>query len=74
MPLSEVPPMCSFCSRPVKIESAKTDENGKAVHEDCYVLRVTGKRHLPNLNSFFIVPQPQLSLRKKASPESSPHR
>ena len=30
-------PKCSICNEPVEIKSAKTDENGKAVHEDCYV-------------------------------------
>jgi hypothetical protein len=30
-------PNCSICNEPVEVETAKTDENGKAVHEDCYV-------------------------------------
>ena len=29
-------PICSVCNKPVKLESAKTDEDGQAVHEDCY--------------------------------------
>ena len=28
--------VCSICDRPVRVEDAKTDENGKAIHEDCY--------------------------------------
>ena len=30
---------CSLCQKPVPLESSKTDENGKAVHEECYALR-----------------------------------
>jgi hypothetical protein len=39
-------PLCPICSLPVRIESSKTDENGMAVHEECYVLKiqVTSKR------------------------------
>jgi len=55
---------CSFCSRPVGIEAAKTDEHGKPIHEECSIIRVTGKKKLPLLNSFFIVPTPQPSIRK----------
>ena len=31
---------CSLCNMPVPLESSKTDENGKAVHEECYMLRL----------------------------------
>ena len=27
-------PTCSFCNEPVEVETGKTDDNGKAVHED----------------------------------------
>jgi hypothetical protein len=30
-------PKCRICNKPVELETAKTDESGKAVHEDCYV-------------------------------------
>jgi two-component sensor histidine kinase len=33
-------PGCCICKSPVLLESSKTDENGQAVHEDCYVLKV----------------------------------
>jgi len=32
--------LCRICGKPVPLETAKTDEWGKAVHEDCYVLRI----------------------------------
>jgi hypothetical protein len=35
---------CSLCQRPVPLESSKTDENGKTVHEECYVLGLRLKR------------------------------
>ena len=36
-------PKCSFCSEPVELESSKTDEDGQAMHEECYILKVRGK-------------------------------
>ena len=34
------PPVCRICGRSVPLESAKTDGDGSAVHEACYVLLV----------------------------------
>jgi hypothetical protein len=34
------PLICSICKEPVGIEASKTDEDGKPVHEDCYVRRL----------------------------------
>jgi ribosome-binding protein aMBF1 (putative translation factor) len=28
--------VCRICGRPIKLETAKTDGNGNAVHEECY--------------------------------------
>jgi hypothetical protein len=33
--------LCSICDNPVQIETSKTDELGKAVHAECYVLKIT---------------------------------
>ena len=30
--------ICHICTRPVPLESAVTDESGRAVHELCYVI------------------------------------
>jgi hypothetical protein len=30
---------CPICNRPVDLQTCKTDERGKAVHEECYALR-----------------------------------
>ena len=32
--------MCCVCNAPVELTTAKTDERGKAIHEDCYVLKM----------------------------------
>jgi hypothetical protein len=32
---------CRICRKPVAVEIAKTDGNGQAVHEECYMLSVT---------------------------------
>jgi len=35
---------CAQCGRPVRLEIAKTDERGQAVHEECYELRLYGEQ------------------------------
>jgi hypothetical protein len=37
-------PMCSYCANPVEIENATTDEDGKAIHAECYLLRLRAQR------------------------------
>jgi len=34
----QMSPIYPLCNVAVPLERAKTDENGRAVHEDCYVL------------------------------------
>jgi hypothetical protein len=39
--------LCALCHAPVQMENSKTDEDGQAVHEECYVLLIlpeTGKQ------------------------------
>lgn len=31
---------CSICNQPVALETAKTDDSGQAVHEECYLFKV----------------------------------
>jgi hypothetical protein len=33
-------PTCVLCGRPVKLETCKTDECGKCIHEQCYVRKI----------------------------------
>jgi hypothetical protein len=33
--------VCHLCKLPVSLETAKTDETGKPVHEECYVLHIS---------------------------------
>jgi hypothetical protein len=35
---------CPICDHPVSPETATTDENGRAFHEECYVLKVELRR------------------------------
>jgi hypothetical protein len=43
-PFPEAP--CKICVKPVDLETdLHTDENGKAVHEDCYVKHITSSCH-----------------------------
>lgn len=30
-------PLCAICREPVNLTEGKTDEDGRAVHEECYV-------------------------------------
>jgi len=34
---------CAICSAPVELEMAKTDEEGRAVHEECYTQKLENK-------------------------------
>lgn len=34
------PLLCRICGKPVAVETSKTDGDGQAIHEDCYVLKV----------------------------------
>lgn len=35
-----VVPACAICDKPVSLETAKFDEDGRTVHEQCYVLKL----------------------------------
>jgi len=34
------PAACPICKQAVSLERCKTDENGRAIHEDCYVRKI----------------------------------
>ena len=34
---------CTICSHPIALETAKADEDGDAVHEGCYVVKLRAK-------------------------------
>ena len=42
MPQTLLPPqpLCPICNLTVSLERAKTDEHGRAIHEECYLLKV----------------------------------
>lgn len=33
-------PICSICDKPVSLDGAKTDEDGNAIHEACYRVKL----------------------------------
>jgi|SRR5579872_101953 len=35
---------CPICGKPVQLETAITDEYGKAIHDDCYLLKLRLKQ------------------------------
>jgi hypothetical protein len=39
--------ICSLCNEPVELETTKTDESGKPVHEECYVIALKKKHFGP---------------------------
>jgi len=39
--------MCSLCKEPLELRTAKTHEGGKAVHEECYTLKMQPPRPMP---------------------------
>ncbi|MGD1082628.1 MAG: hypothetical protein ABR881_30305 [Candidatus Sulfotelmatobacter sp.] len=36
-------PECVICKESVSLERSKTNEHGQAIHEECYVSKLTGK-------------------------------
>jgi hypothetical protein len=40
-------PTCALCNGPVELETCKTDERGRAVHEECYVRKIRANSKTP---------------------------
>jgi hypothetical protein len=40
--------ICQICKKPVALETARINEHGKAVHEDCYVNALKRVAPLPS--------------------------
>jgi hypothetical protein len=43
-PLGPKLPICPICNERVELESSKTDEYGKAIHEECYLIKLHAER------------------------------
>jgi hypothetical protein len=43
-------PLCPICNKSIYLETSKTEENGRAVHEECYIqqLLATQPQHPPH--------------------------
>lgn len=35
---------CAVCKEPVNLEESKTDEHGRAIHENCYIWTVKNRK------------------------------
>jgi hypothetical protein len=42
--------LCASCREPLDLTAAKTDEDGQAVHEQCYVDKICEKQPLSDPN------------------------
>jgi hypothetical protein len=42
-------PICKVCYRPVDLETSNTDEDGEAIHEQCYLLKLH-RTQVPSLS------------------------
>jgi len=38
---------CAICGKPILLEQSKVNEDGKAVHEECYVAKMRGQKPKP---------------------------
>ena len=45
-------PVCPICNQPVWLNEAKTDEEGRAIHEGCYVAKIHLVRSEPVRSEF----------------------
>jgi hypothetical protein len=39
-PIQTCGSLCPICNKLVRLETAKTDEHGLAIHEECYLLKL----------------------------------
>ena len=41
---TDLTPCCWICDKPVPLEDCKIDEQGRAVHESCYLTKVASQK------------------------------
>jgi hypothetical protein len=46
-------PLCSICGKPVELEISRTDDEGQAVHEECYAASLTQSPSSQNSSGVF---------------------
>jgi hypothetical protein len=47
MSIAEAPIRCAIFGKPIKLERAKVSEEGKPVHEECFVAKIRLSRREP---------------------------
>jgi len=40
MSIAEAPIKCAICGKPITLERAKVSEEGKPMHEECFVAKI----------------------------------
>jgi hypothetical protein len=58
-------PLCSICNLPVSLNHAKTDEDGNAVHEDCYLIKLGVSKPVNSYPRIFTVGPSKAGERKQ---------
>ncbi len=49
---------CTICNKPIALETAKTDDDGRIVHGACYALRLAGLKPTDNPLASSMVEKP----------------
>jgi hypothetical protein len=64
-------PVCPLCNQTVELETTKTNEDGEAVHEECYVLAIKAHQPKPSGRSARPADHDWLQIKKERSEEFS---
>jgi hypothetical protein len=59
-------PTCSVCNESVELETSKSDAHGKAAHEECYIVKVTGEAARSFPRASWIIPLAYPGTKEKA--------
>jgi hypothetical protein len=55
--------LCPICNQPITLEDAKIDEDGRAVHEECYVKQLLARPADPPHAAHRMIARPDKPLR-----------
>lgn len=58
-------PICPFCQEHIELETANTDDKGRAVHEECYVSHLISAQSDVSASNAVVAALLQLDRRKE---------
>ena len=61
-------PICPRCTKPVRLEDTKTDEDGRAMYEDCYCANLKGTTPSPGRQNLLPNLDPQFARSIRGNP------